>query len=256
MSPKKWQDYEDDYVLKNYVHLSDKKMAAYLGRSASSVTERRRKLGLSKNKKAATSEQVQRVLTKQAEIREQTPIEELDTAQKRRYYISELEKSQTWVQCQDMFDKDELSFYRHKHVEFMMNLDTVNEIEKNSIHLMISYLIRINRFQKQEKRYRQLAADGDDAAGAEAITLNREIKDIAELYLKQEDKLNASRAQRIKQEGEQRMTVIELLKELESREAREKLGREADAFKFIQDMEDSRLREQSFIRSNDGSGSA
>lgn len=44
------------------------------------------------------------------------------------------------------------------------------------------------------------------------------------------------------------MNLLELLKELDKTEAREKLGKEADALKHIQDLETSRLADGGFIR--------
>jgi hypothetical protein len=188
------------------------------------------------------------MMAKHREVQETTPIAELDEAQRRRYLINELEKSPNWMECKLMFDEYELDVYSNKYIEIMMALENVTEVEKGSIHIMVCAHIRINRYQKLEKEYRDMSVGGDPDAAGKAISLHREIKDMVEVYMKAEDTLNASRKQRIKEEGDQRLSLIELIKELEKKEARDKLGREADALKQIQKLEDARLSDGGFVR--------
>jgi transcriptional regulator len=250
MEPRKgrWEDWEKDFLFKHAQHKTDEEMAAELGRTKTSVIEQRRKLNIKKNKKAIKPEQVSAMLAEHNKVRESTSVEDLDEAQRRRHFLNDLMGSPMWDECVAMFEEEELALYKYKYVEFMMTFDTVTEVEKGSVHIMLSCLVRIDRYQKQEKEYRDMAKSGDASAGAKAITLHREIKDMVEIYLKAQDDLNASRKQRIKEEGDHRLNLIELVKELETREARDKLGREADAFKYIQDLEEDRLRDQGFIR--------
>lgn len=244
----KWLDWERDYLFKSADVNTDAEIAAHLGRTKQSVSEMRRKLGIKKNSKKISAESINQMMAKHREVQESTPIAELDEAQKRRYWMNELERSPNWTECKLMFDEYELEVYKNKYVEYMMGLENVQEIEKGSIHIMICAHIRINRYQKLEKEYRDIAQGGDAEAAGKAISLHREIKDMVEVYMKAEDTLNASRKQRIKEEGDQRLSLIELIKELEKKEAREKLGREADALKQIQKLEDVRLADGGFIR--------
>jgi len=163
-----------------------------------------------------------------------------------------LKASPIWAECIRMFDDEELELYKEKWVDFMMSLDTVNEIEKGSIHIMISCLIRINRYQKLEKEYRDMSKGNEDSElAAKSISLHREMKDMGEMYMKAQQDLDASRSQRIKREGEQKINLIEMLKELDKKLAREKLGREADALDRIKELETERLQNGDFIRGFD-----
>lgn len=244
----RWEDWEKDYLIKSFDSNTDAEIAAHLGRSKASIMEMRRKLSLKKNKKIISAEAINEMMAKHREIQESTPIAELDEAQKRRYLINELERGASWMECKMMFDEYELEVYKSKYIEIMMALENVTEVEKGSIHIMICAHIRINRYQKLEKEYRDMSQGGDPDAAGKAISLHREIKDMVEVYMKAEDTLNASRKQRIKEEGDQRLSLIELIKELEKKDAREKLGREADALKQIQKLEDARLADGGFIR--------
>jgi hypothetical protein len=245
---KHWQDWEKDYLFKHAAHTKDAELASHLGRSKTAVTEMRRKLGIKKNKQQIKPEEVTAMIKKHREVTENTPIASMDESQQRRHYINELMDSANWQECIQMFDEQELKVYQVKYVEFMMTLETVNEIEKSTIHIMIGAFIRMNRYQKLEKEYRDMAAGGDPELAAKAISLHKELRDTTEIYMKAEDTLNASRKQRIKEEGDQRLNLIELIKELDEVDAREKLGKEADALMHIQKLEDERLTDGGFIR--------
>jgi hypothetical protein len=244
----RWEDWEKDYLFKHYDTSTAAELAAHLGRSKSSIIEQKRKLKLKKNKKGLKAEEVNAMMAKHREVTENTSVQNLEEAQQRRYWLNQLQESAAWKQCVVMFDDNELDVYRNKYVETMMTLETVTEIEKGSIHIMISSMIRLDRYQQLEKEYRDMSEGGDPEAAGKAISLHREIKDTVEMYMKSEDTLNASRKQRIKEEGDQRLNVLELIKELDSKDARDKLGREADALKHIQSLEDKRLKDGGFIR--------
>lgn len=244
----RWEAWEKDYLYKHFDTSTDAELAAHLGRSKTSVIEMRRKLGIKKNKKKVDPEVINEMMHKHRELQETTSVQDLDDAQQRRFWLNDLEGSAQWERCKLAFDSNELNVYRNKYVEMMMSLETVTEVEKGSVHLMISSMIRIDRYQQLEKEYRDMAEGGDPEAAGKAISLHREIKDTFEMYMKAEDALNVSRKQRIKEEGDQRLNLIELLKELDSKEARDKLGREADALKHIQNLESERLKNGGFIR--------
>lgn len=248
----KWEDWEVDYLYKHYEHKTDVEMATDLGRTKNSVVEMRRKQGIKKNKKSIKPEDIQHVMAEHTKLRESTNIADLDDAQQRRFWINSLKDSPIWSECLVMFEEDELELYKMKWVDFMMTFDTINEIEKGSVHIMISCLIRINRYQKLEKEYRDISKGNEDSElAAKSISLHREMKDMAEMYLKSQQDLDASRSQRIKKEGEQKINLLELLKELEKKEAREKFGREADAFAQIKQLETQRLRDGNYIRGSE-----
>lgn len=245
----RWEDWEKDYLFKHADSSTDAELAAHLGRSKSSVIEMRRNLGIKKNKKQIKPEDITRVMREHSDIKERNVVADLDEAQQRRHYLNELMHSPTWKECILMFDDAELEVYKNKFVESMMTLETVNEIEKSTIHIMITAFIRMNRYQKLEKEYRDMAKGGGDAElAAKAMSLHKEIRDSTETYMKAQDELSASRKQRIKEEGDQRLNLLELLKELDRKEAREKLGKEADALRYIQNLETKRLDEGGFIR--------
>ena len=245
----RWEDWEKDYLFKHYDDSTDAELASHLGRSKYSIIEMRSKLGIKKNKKRIDPADITKMMAKHSEIKESNVVADLDEAQSRRFYLNDLLDSPTWQECIMMFDEQELNVYKHKFVESMMTLETVNEIEKSTIHIMIGAFIRMNRYQKLEKEYRDMAKGGGDAElAAKAMSLHKEIRDSTETYMKAQDELSASRKQRVKEEGDQRMNLLELLKELDKTEAREKLGKEADALKHIQDLETSRLADGGFIR--------
>lgn len=248
----RWEDWEKDYLFKHYNSSTATELGTHLGRSKTAVIEMKRKLGLKKNKKQIKPEDITAMIAKHAEIKESTPIQDLDDAQQRRAYLNDLTQSPNWQECILMFDEQELAVYKAKYVETLMTLETVNEIEKGNIHVMITSFIRMNRYQKLEKEYRDMAAgnDYDSDLAAKAISLHREVRDSVETYMKAQDELSASRKQRIKEEGDQRLNLIELIKELDESHAREKLGREADALAHIQNLEDKRLSDGNFIRGN------
>ncbi|MCI0557437.1 MAG: hypothetical protein MN733_03000 [Nitrososphaera sp.] len=245
----RWSDSELDYLYKYAMVKTDAQIGSELNRSRHAITEKRRQLGLGKNKKAIDPEQVRDLLAKHQQLRESTSIADLDEAEKTRANVNELLASPIWAECIQMFSEDELELYKKKYVDFMMTLDTVNEVEKGSMHIMISCLIRINKYQKLEKEVRDMARGSADAElAAKSVSFHREMKDMAELYLKAQQDLDASRSQRIKKEGEQKINLVELLKEVEKKEAREKLGREADAFARIKELESAKLKEAGYVR--------
>lgn len=246
----RWEDWEKDYLFKHYDHNTDDELAAHLGRTKASVIEMRRKLGIKKNKKNLKPEQINEMMSKHRDIVETTSVQDLDEAQQRRFWLNDLHDSSQWQQCKVMFDDNELGVYETKYVEMMLSLETVTEVEKGSVHLMISSLIRFDRYQQLEKEYRDMAqgGGGDMELIAKANSLHREMKDTFEMYAKAEDALNVSRKQRIKEEGDQRLNLLELIKELDKKEAREKLGREADALKHIKELESQKLKDGGFIR--------
>ena len=243
-----WEAWEKDYLFKHSDHTSDAELATHLGRTKTAITEMRRKLGIKKNKKQIKPEEVTAMIAKHREVTENTSIANLDEAQQRRHHLNDLVNSANWQECILMFDEQELKVYQNKYVETMMTLETVNEIEKSTIHIMLTAFIRANRYQKLEKEYRDMAIGGDPELAAKAISYHKEVRDSTEVYMKAEDTLNASRKQRIKEEGDQRLNLIELIKELDTKDAREKLGKEADALMHIQKLEDDRLTNGGFIR--------
>ena len=245
----RWEAWEKDYLFKHYDSSTDAELASHLGRSKSSIVEMRRTLGIKKNKKRIDPAAITKMMHKHAEVTEGNVVADLDEAQSRRFHLNALMDSPTWDDCILMLDEQELEVYKHKFVESMMTLETVNEIEKSTVHIMLNAFIRMNRYQKLEKEYRDMAKGGGDAElAAKAMSLHKEIRDSTETYMKAQDELSASRKQRVKEEGDQRMNILELLRELDSTEAREKLGKEADALKHIQDLETGRLSEGGFIR--------
>ncbi len=244
----RWEDWEKDYLFKHYDNNTSGELAAHLGRTKTSIIEMKRKLKLKKNKKQIKPEEITAMIAKHTEVTGNTSVQDLDDAQQRRFHINELTTSPNWQQCILMFDEQELEVYKKKHVETMMTLETVNEIEKGTIHVMITSFIRMNRYQKLEKEYRDMAEGGDAETAAKAISLHKEVRDSVETYMRAQDELNASRKQRVKEEGDQRLNLIELLRELDEKRAREKMGREADALAHIQSLEDKRLSDGGFIR--------
>ena len=244
----RWEDWEKDYLFKYSDSNTDAELAAHLGRSKTSIIEMRRNLGIKKNRKGLKPEDVNAMIAKHRDLRETTSVQDLDDAQQRRFWINNLENSAKWQQCIMMFTENELELYKVKYVEIMMTLETVTEVEKGSIHIMISSEIRMDRYQTLEKEYRDMSEGGDVEAAGKALSLHKEIRDTVEIYMKAEDTLNASRKQRVKEEGDQRLNLIELIKELDKSEARDKLAKEADAIAQIQKLEDNRLRDGNFIR--------
>jgi hypothetical protein len=244
----RWEQWEKDYIFKSADISTDAEIGTHLGRTTSSIIEMRRRLKIKKNKKNLNPQDVNNMLMKRREIQESTTIQELDDAQKRRRCLNELGSSPAWTSCKLSFDEYELDVYKKMYVEYMVGLENVTEIEKGTIHIMISAHIRIDRYQKLEKQYRDMSKGGNNEVAGEAISLHREMKDMVEVYMKAQDELNASRKQRIKEEGDQRLNLIELIKELDKKESREKLGRESDALHQIQKLEDIRLNESRFIR--------
>lgn len=245
----RWEDWEKDYLFKHSSDSTDAELASHLGRSKTSIIEMRRKLKIKKNSKSGNKpEEITAMIAKHQELKESTSVADLDAAQQRRFYINELTDSPNWNDCILMFDDQELEVYKSKYVETMMTLETVNEIEKGNIHVMIMSYIRMNRYMKLEKEYRDMAAGGDPELAAKAISLHKEVRDATDVYMKAQDELNASRKQRVKEEGDQRLNVVELIKELDAKDARDKLGREADALAHIQNLEKQRLTDGGFIR--------
>ena len=244
----RWEEWEMDYLMTHYMDNTNVELATHLGRTKASVIGKKRKLKLKKRKKYIKAEDVNAMIAQRQTLKDTTSLEDLNDSQQRRFWINQLEQSAHWQQCKIMFDENELSIYKNKYVETMMTLETVTEIEKGSIHIMISSLIRLDRYQQLEKEYRDMAEGGDPEAAGKSISLHREIKDTTEIYMKAEDTLNASRKQRIKQEGDQRLNILELLKELDNKELREKFGQEADALKYIQTLEQTRLTDGGYIK--------
>ncbi len=244
----RWEPYEKDYLRNNYDSNTAAELAEHLSRSKTAIIEMKRTMGLKKNKKQIKPEEITAELAKHTELKESTPTQDLSDAQERRFHINELIESPNWQECILMFDEQELEVYKKKHVETMMTLETVNEIEKGSIHVMIMSFIRMNRYQKLEKEYRDMAEGGDSDAAGKAISLHKEVRDSVEIYMKAQDELSASRKQRIKEEGDQRLNLIELIRELDEKQAREKMGKEADALALITKLEGERLSDGGYIR--------
>ncbi len=240
----RWEKWEEEYVLKNYENTTDEDLATYLNRTKTAVMEKRRALGLKKNvkKEDQTVESVQAIVDKHRAIQDAVPLADMEELQERQAYLSDLINAPMWRECVEMFDEKEQKLYQTQYVETMMNLETVTGVEKNTIHIMLCSLIRLNRYQKMEK---ELHAMG---VGAEKLSLHREIKDTHDIYTKAQTELNVSRRQRIKEEGDQRLNLIELIKEVDAKDAREKLGREADALKHIERLEGKRLKDKGFVR--------
>ncbi len=244
----RWEDWEKDYLFKHANDSTDAELASHLGRSKTSITEMRRKLQIKKNSKQRKPEEVTAMIAKHQELKETTSVADLDAAQQRRFHLNNLVGSPTWADCLLMFDDQEREIYKTKHVETMMTLETVNEIEKGNIHVMLMSFIRMNRYMKLEKEYRDMAEGGDPELAAKAISFHQQGRDATDVYMKAQDELSASRKQRVKEEGDQRLNIVELINELDARDAREKLGREADALAHIQNLEKQRLTDGGYIR--------
>ena len=240
----RWEKWEEEYILKNYERMTDEDLATFLNRTRLAVTEKRRGLGAKKNikKEDQTVESVQTIVEKHRAIQDAVPLADMDDAQERQAFLSELLHSPMWPECIEIFNEKEQKLYQYNYVETMMNLETVTGVEKNTIHIMLCSLIRLNRYQKMEKELHKMGPSADK------LSLHREIKDTHDIYTKAQTELNVSRRQRIKEEGDQRLNLIELIKELDAKDAREKLGREADALKHIERLEGKRLTDKGFVR--------
>jgi hypothetical protein len=227
--------------------MTDKEMAAFLSRSEEAVMQKRRKMGLKKSGQDA-EKSIEAAIEAHNEVRSTTALQDLTDSQKRAELISQLVNSPRWARCQTIFSEEELRTYKHDWVEFRMTYDSLNPVELGTLHVLLLAQIRLDRYQRMEREIKESHKGWTNELQTALVSVHREIREMNEVYMKALDKLSASREARIKREGEQKVTLLTLLKELELKEGREKMAKESDALKFIGQIERDRLSKEGYLR--------
>ena len=243
----RWESWQIDYLNQNFRSMTDKEMGAFLERTPESIMQKRRKLGLKKDK-ASAEESIEATVAVHNEVRGTTALHDLTESQRRAELSNILLSSPIWAECKDMFDTNEMEYYKTRWIDFRMTYDSLNPVELDTLHVMLVALLRLNRYQKLEKSLRNEFTGPADEMKNSLVSVHREIKEMNEVYMKAMSTLSVSRDQRIKREGEQKVTLLTLLRELELKEGREKMARESDALKFIGTLERDRLTGDGHLR--------
>jgi hypothetical protein len=243
----RWKDWEVDYLSKNFQSLTDKEMASFLNRSEESVMQKRRKMRFSK-KASNAQESIEAAVEAHNDTRTNTALQDLTESQRRAELSNILTNSPIWGECKEMFSSSECTLYKARWVEFRMTYDSLNPVELDTLHILLTAMLRLNGYQKMERRIKDSHTGTVEEMRMALITVHKEIREMNEVYMKALNVLSASRDQRIKREGDQKVTLLTLLRELELKEGREQMAKESDALRFISNLERERLSAEGFLK--------
>jgi hypothetical protein len=238
----RFERWEEEYIRENYQNKTWQEIASHLNRSLRAVMDKAKRLGTQKKNILATTKPLSQINS-----------EKLDIEEKRKQVIYELENSPDFLALSNSFDEYELERYKTKWAEIMLRDEIMTPTEKDAVHVMISNLIRMDRYQKLEKEYYQANNKSLREKGKWATpwTMHREFKEANEMFISASKALAMSREQRIKREGDDKITIINLINEFDDKRGREALGREMAAFEYLKNKKKNELIN---MERQDGSG--
>lgn len=239
---------EDQYIQDNHEQMTDKQIGDALNRDETSISNRRKRLGLQNSRSKPR-------LTKK---HRQAYVAQLDDEERKKFFEKEIVKSSRYKSIQNAFSQDEKKYYVEQYVEFMMDptIETMTAMERETLHNMILAQVEVQRILEEEKMHKDmvkaLVQQGKIKNPAEIPVFSRyrDLKDAQEIIAKCQKSLMVERQQRLKDQSDQSVTFTNLIKELKDPRNRYRLGVEAAMLKVITEQTyNSRLGKNIFTGS-------
>ena len=228
-----WSQSEKDFLVANYLLMTDEEVANKLGRSRNAIYKQRDRMGLSKSDEPKTD----------IEDRfRSSHIASLSDGDKRSFLLAELRRTAQFKQTKQVLTKPEIEFYEERYSEFMMDptIETMTSAEKDTLHRKTLTEIRLLRFMQEEKRAIDEIADidGEDDEEQEAkrkyiANKSREIDSCNQVIKECEKSLNVTREQRLKNSSDQAVNFTTLIKDMQNPTIRSEAGYEAAMFRWM-----------------------
>lgn len=231
MSKGRWKEWENEFLRANYVVLTDKEIAEKLGRKPDGVYRKRRSLGLSKRNGRPTDDE-----------RHQAPpteysLSKLPKEERLKFYKTHFESNWRYKHLKRVLLPQELDYYRHRYIECIDAMDSLNYIEEDLVHNMVMCDIQVMRIQEQIKveleEFKNADKDSDNWKLPNQA-LYKDLNDAEKKYMEFQKQLNITRQQRLKENREEDITITSVVENLLDKKKRagvDKLAGELDYFK-------------------------
>lgn len=207
---------EDDFLKKNYRLMTDRQIANSLNRSVKSIVNRRGKLDLTDKRGNKVSK---------TEFRNHF-MSSLSSSDKATLINKELKSTATYKAIKKVLSPRELRFYEEKYIGFMMDpsIETMTVPEKDALHEMTMCQIQLIRLHGEERA----CIDSNSQ-----FSRSSDMKNLQDIIQRYQRDLNATRAQRLKNQSDSAINFTNLIKEMKQPELRRELGYEAAMLKYI-----------------------
>lgn len=232
MSKGRWEPWEVLWLKQHYKSSTDKDIAAKLGRKEDSIARKRKQLGLSKKNGRPTED------SRKEAIR-QTPTDyslaKLSKEERLEFYRNSFDTFWRSKHVKKILLTEELEYYKHKYVEAIDSMETLDYVEEDLLHNMIMCDISIVRLQEQIKDELQKFKEGDDDNGRPPPQyLYKDLNELETRYIKYQEKLSLTRQQRLKEDRGSEVnihTIVQGLLDKKTRAKADKLAGEMDYFR-------------------------
>jgi hypothetical protein len=250
---KRITPHDKDFILNNYLSMTDKEMSNVLHCSVKTIERHRASLGLSKRSSKTTKMELNSTL------KEDDP---------REFFRKEFLLSVRGRRMQQQVSPQDWPVVVSEWCEYHMQLDDLTYTEENTIEQIITLKLRMDRNQKEYRDSSMVRdiltkennisdikdldlTDPDEAALYEKIysaslkmmDLNKEYKDLLDKATKLQEALNVTRKQREEKGMVGANTFFDLCKSFELKKNRDQTNRMTELFKVATEKNMEKLRE-------------
>lgn len=234
-----WNEKDRNFLIANYLRMTDNEIARKIGRTIRSVAKMRERLGLLKTKESKV----------QVEDRfKSSYVANLSEPDRRDFLLAELRRTSQYKKTKKVLTKDEVVFYEERYVEFMTDptVETMTSAEKDTLHRKTLTEIRLFRFMEDERRMREMIGevDEDEEVGDDNFEecerrvkyladRSRQIQDCQTVIKECEKSLNVTREQRLKNSSDQAVNFTSIVKDLQNPTVRLEVGYESAMFRWM-----------------------
>lgn len=232
-----WDEKSKNFLISNYLVMTDSQVGRKIGRTAKSVAQMRGRLQLFKVKEGDT----------QVEDRfKVSHVANLSEPDKKDFLIAELRRTSQYKKTKSVLTKEELTFYEERYIEFMSDptVETMTSAEKDTLHRKTLTEVRLFRFMEDERRMREMIEEDEDEDEKDSLEerernvkyladRSRQIQDCQQVIKECEKSLNVTREQRLKNSSDQAINFTSIVKDLQNPTVRIEAGYEAAIFRWM-----------------------
>lgn len=224
-SKRRFDEDELKFIEQNYKFRTDKEIAKILNRTELSIARQRAIHKWKKDNGRPSQKKIkEETFRAVSEGISPTSFAGLTKEQRVEIYKQTFDKNQRYPMLMKELHKDELEYYKHKYIEFMLGVDTITLQEEDALHHMIMNDIYISRIRVKIK---EMENENESSGKMINYGLYGYLKEFEEKFLSYQKTLRVTREGRLKEDKEQKETFATLVQAYRNRATREELGNQA-----------------------------
>lgn len=249
MSKGRWEKWEEAWLRSHWKKLTDKQIAEKLGRNEDSITRKRKLLGLIKRVGRPTEDSIKKALTNEPS---DYVISKLSKEERLEFYKNSFDRNWRYKHLRRVLMDNELEYYKHKYVEAIDAMDSINYVEEDLLHNMIMCDVQIVRLQEQIKNeLKRFQDDDDDDTRPPPQYLYKDLNDLETRYMKYQEKLSLTRQQRLKDNRESDINIASIIQNLQDKRNRADADRLAGEMNYFKNRCKSDMDKMNFLLGGD-----